>query len=210
MRLEHEQLREGARHTRFTSKRGVSTGVVRVEFGEMTLVDDGELLVAERRPSSQAKILVARRAIQAQMVGSPAPELSGDVWFNADGPVSLKSLDGKPALLVFLDLRQPSFRGQIPLLKGFYDFHGKKGLVVVGVHQHYEKNQIEKQIADSKLDFPILLDDGQTAERYATAFPSYFLIDREGKVASAYKPVLPSPGEMDRFMEADKEQPSDK
>ena len=200
VRIDHQQLQAGG----FGFRGGPVGSPARVHFGEMRLMDDGDLLVAERREAWQAKSELARRAIRAQMVGSPPPELSGDVWFNANEPVSLKSLDGRPALLVFLDLRQPSFRQQLPLLKGFYDFHSKKGLAVVGVHQQYEKSEVEKQIADSKLDFPILLDDGQTAQRYATAFPSYFLINCEGKVASAYQPTLPSPGEMDRFMEANK------
>jgi hypothetical protein len=63
---------------------------------------------------------------------------------------------------------------------------------------------LEKWVTELHLDFPILIDDGQTAQRYVATFPSYFLIYRDGTVALS-KPSLPSATDMVRFVEADEE-----
>jgi hypothetical protein len=133
---------------------------------------------------------------------SPAPELSGEAWLNAEQPPQWKDLRGKPVLLVLFDLRQPSFVPLVPPLLGYQDLYGKQGLVVIGVHQSCPRGEVEKRLAEQKIKFPVLIDDGKTGSRYILGFSSSFLIDRDGKVLAGYKDLLVPPAEIERLLNA--------
>jgi hypothetical protein len=81
---------------------GGGGGVLRDFYGKWFVEDDGELLVANRLEArdladeleSAAKDdpALAGRLATNKLGGSPAPELSSDVWLNADEPPTWKSL----------------------------------------------------------------------------------------------------------------------
>lgn len=133
---------------------------------------------------------------------SAAPDLSGDVWLNADEPPTWKSLRGKPVLLVFFDLRQPSFLPLVPPLLGFRETYGKQGLVVIGVFAKAPRDEIAKYLAEEGITFPVLIDDGKTAERFVVGYSACVLIDREGKVVSLYRHSLASPADIEKLIGA--------
>lgn len=224
VRIAHRDLNGGIR---FTHRPGAPA---RVSSGEWFLIDDGTLLVAERVEAWRLQAELNRQAGRAQAVapgfgappgrvmavrrgatsgpatnilkGSPAPELSGEVWLNAEQPPQWKELHGKPVLLVLFDLRQPSFVPLVPPLLGFQDLYGKQGLVVIGVHQSCPRGEVEKRMADERIKFPVLIDDGKTGPRYILGFSSSFLIDRDGKVVVGYKDLLVPPAEIEQLLNA--------
>jgi peroxiredoxin len=58
-----------------------------------------------------------------------------------------------------------------------------RGLVVIGVHSVRDSDQLAEFLKAKKVTFPVMIDRGETAERYAVdAWPRYFLIDRAGTV----------------------------
>jgi hypothetical protein len=96
MRLDNVLLREGGQRGYRAGRDGTGPCAI-VKFGEMQLVADDELLAAEWREAFNAKSDLEERA--KRLIGSDAPKLSGEKWFNADTPPSLR---GKPVLLILL------------------------------------------------------------------------------------------------------------
>jgi hypothetical protein len=185
-------------------------GFARLQYGPWFLEDDGELLVSNRQEAWRLPEELERRAkddpalasrlATRKLGGSPAPELSGDVWLNADNPPILKSLHGKPVMLVLIDLKQSSFLSLLPPLLEFHRTYREQGLAVIGVYAHAPRYQIAEHLTDEGIKFPVLIDDGKTAERYGVGYSACVLIDREGKVASVYKDSLAPPTEIEKLL----------
>lgn len=180
-------------------------------YGKWFVEDDGELLVVNWLSASlllealKEDPLLAGRFATKRLGGSAAPLFTGDAWLNADKPPTWETLRGKPVLVVLLDLTQPSFVPLVPPLLGFEETYGKQGLAVIGVHAKAPPDEIVKRLAQERITFPVLLDDGKTTERYSVGYSSCILIDRDGKVVSVYKDSLAPPAEIEKLLE-DKEQ----
>ena len=75
-------------------------------------------------------------------------------------------------------------------MKLVHDLYKDKGLVVIGIHANrYETRDAVRRVSERKMTFPVVVDfpDGRSIARYqkhgiALAFPSYVLLDPEGKV----------------------------
>jgi peroxiredoxin len=134
--------------------------------------------------------------------GAKAPELSGKTWLNVKKPIKLSDLRGKPVLIVFFDLREPSFAPLIAPLLTYVDSYGKQGLSVIGVHRRCPRDEVSKRLAERRINFPVLIDDGQNAARYVLGFSASFLIDRKGNVLSEYKDLLVPPAEIEGQLDA--------
>ncbi|HEV3339068.1 MAG TPA: TlpA disulfide reductase family protein [Pirellulales bacterium] len=206
VRLTHTDLR-GAGSLGFTGGE-----ISRVTSGEWFVLDDGDLLVAEKldawrlpgalQAQAQRDPALAARLATEKLGGSPAPELSGQTWLNADRGPTWQELRGKPVLLVLFDLKQPPFVPLVPPLLAFAQMYGKQGLAIVGVHANGPRDEIEKRLAEQQIAFPVLIDDGKTTERYGIGYSACLLIDREGKVVSVYKDSLAPPAEIEKLLEA--------
>jgi hypothetical protein len=190
---------------------GAGGGFGKKYYGEWFVEDDGELLVSSRqqawlladefnRRAKDDPALAARLAMK-KLGGGPAPELSGDVWLNTDKQPTLKSLRGKPVLLVLFDLRQRAFMSLVPPLLAFHETYGKQGLAIVGVFANATRQDVAEELADDGIKFPVVIDDGKTAERYGVGYSACVLIDRQGKVVSVYKGSLASPAEIEKLLE---------
>lgn len=190
---------------------GGGGGVLRKFYGNWFMEDDGELLVANRLEAwalpqeleLRAKddpALAARLAMKT-LAGAPAPELSGEAWLNADRRPTLKTLRGKPVMLVLFDLRQRSFVPLVTPLLSFEETYRKQGLVVLGVCPKLPRDQVAEDLADEHITFPVLIDDGKTEERLGINFSACLLIDREGNVVSVYKDSLAPPADIEKLLE---------
>jgi hypothetical protein len=158
-----------------------------------------KLVEAERQKrKAHDDALAARRAMQ-KLVGSSAPELSGKVWLNTDKPPTWRDFRGKPVLLVWFDLKQPSFLPLVPPLLEFHHTYGAKGLQIIGVHVKDAHDEVAMRLTEVDITFPVLIDDGKTAERFASGL-SCLLIDRDGKVVSVYKDSLAPPAEIEKLL----------
>jgi hypothetical protein len=209
VRRNHTDLRQP------TGLEFVGMGAPRVTYGKSFAIDDGELLVAEKleawkledEVSFQAKSnpALAVRLATRKLAGAPAPELSGEDWLNVDRPPALEALRGMPVMLVLFDLRQRSFIPLVPPLLSFEATYGKQGLAVIGVYAKAPRHEVAEHLTDEGIKFPVLIDDGKTAERYVIGYSGCVLIDREGKVASVYKDSLAPPAEIEKLLETKKD-----
>src|SRR4051812_44683102 len=59
-----------------------------------------------------------------------------------------------------------------------------RGAVVIGVHSSFTADKIGAFLKSKQMSFPVAVDAGNTAERYAIeACPTYYLLDKAGKIA---------------------------
>lgn len=197
VRLNHQELRKGG--TMFSGGMVVN----RITDDDTNLMDDGELLVGRRLEDWVAVYVIARRELRKKLPGSPAPKLTG-TWLNTGGEeLNWDDLKGNAVLLVFFNLSfQPSFTERLPEMKALDEFYDK-GLVIVGVHSRSVAEEGEQLVekAGLKLKFPVLVDECETESRYGVEdMPSYFLIDRDGKIVWANLSSPPPRAEIEKLL----------
>ncbi len=152
-------------------------------------------------PAKGAAAEQARLAIQARLAvpptpsaGAPAPEWGTGPW--SDGKTrKLSDYRGK---VVFLDFWGiwcgPCLHG-LPIVEKLKSKYEKRGVVFLSIHTPGDDEKTIRQLLDSKkVSLPFALDVdlrradidklGVSSERFGIkAYPTYFLIDREGKIA---------------------------
>ena len=81
---------------------------------------------------------------------------------------------------------------EIPWFSEFQTTYGEKGFVVVGVSLDEDGWKVLRPfLNEHKVPYQMLLGDDPTAKRYGIRnLPDTFLIDRQGRVAAAYKEGL--------------------
>ena len=206
VRITHLDLREAG-----ATLESSGGEMARVELGDRFVLDDGEMLVANKLDAwrlplalqAQAKrdpALAARLAME-KLGGSPAPEITAKQWLNAEKPPTWKTLRGKVVLLVLFDAKQPLFAPLVAPLSAFKKTYGEKGLTIIGIHAQAPRDEVEKRLTEEHVDFPVLIDDGTTENRFGIGFFACLLIDRKGKVASAYKDSLAPPADIEKLVD---------
>jgi len=95
-------------------------------------------------------------------------------------------LKGKAVLLDFWATWCAPCRKEMPTVEKLHQEFKDKGLVVLGLNVGEERETVEKYLKTAKVNYPIALTaDTDTVPAFqATAFPTYVVIDREGKIVA--------------------------
>ena len=166
-------------------------------IGDASLIDDGEMLVSTRTLEPQYNAYL----VKENLPGSPAPALDGTAWLNTEGPLAWDELQGKVVLLDFWGTWCGPCVKKMPDVQALYEKYQDKGLVVIGVHSAQAAETCAEFAEKNNITFPLVLDTGKTVENYAsTGFPSYFLIDKTGKVTAAGSNRMPDEKEIERLL----------
>lgn len=106
--------------------------------------------------------------------------------------IELKDYHGKVVLLDFWATWCTGCKMEIPWFSEFKRTYSTKGFVVVGVSMDEGGWRVLKPfLAETHVPYPILLGDSPTAQRFGIqGLPDTFLIDRQGRVAAAYRESL--------------------
>ena len=167
----------------------------------MTTQDDGSLLVAKRLPFFVAEQELKLRQIREQQPNSPAPELDAAQWFNTEGALSLPALRGKVVLLDFWGQWCHPCVEKLPKTEALHERFKDRGVAVIGVHSSFTTEGIEAFLKSKQITFPIAVDTGATAERYAIqAWPTYYLLDKAGKIAWGGEHDLPEDSRIEELL----------
>lgn len=75
-------------------------------------------------------------------------------------------------------------REELPVLDALYRKYRERGLIVIGVGQDKEANNLAKFLRASPLTFPVVHDsEGAVADRYAPPkMPSSYVLDKKGLI----------------------------
>jgi thiol-disulfide isomerase/thioredoxin len=150
----------------------------RASWGKNWLIDDGELLVAQRTPEAMAGL----------EVGDPAPPLSA---MTLDGkPLKLEDYRGRYVLLDFWATWCAPCLAEIPQLKETYESFARDGqLVMIGLSLDEGIDAPKRLVAAREIPWlQVFVDEatgGPIARAYgAQSIPAIFLIGPDGKVVA--------------------------
>jgi len=81
--------------------------------------------------------------------------------------------------------------GEVPLLKELYAQYLDRGVVVVGVSLDEELKPLQEMVASKGMSWPQIHDAEQSLVKLfnVKGTPTYYLIDREGKIAAKNIPI---------------------
>lgn len=98
---------------------------------------------------------------------------------------SLENYKGKVIFLNFWATWCPPCKKEMPDVESIYKEYGenKKDVVILGVNSEKE-NEVKKFLKDKGYTFPTLIDENSEVMRkyFIQAFPTSFVIDKEGNV----------------------------
>lgn len=163
-------------------------GHIFFSHGERWLIDDGELLVAIRESPAvyerQKKRKAARDAI---LSGGKLPTIEATSWLNTNDDLTWESLKGKVVLLDFWGTWCGPCVAKLPETQTLYEKYVDRGFVAIGIHSLQDSDSCAAFVEEHGYTFPMAIDTGKTAEAFAIeGWPTYFLIDRSGKVVQAF------------------------
>lgn len=183
----------------------VQGGLCSMFHGKTRIVDDGEMLIVERTLEAVDRARRKREAVLAGLVGSPAPALDGTKWLNAEAPLSWEALKGRVVLLDFWATTCTPCVKKLPQMQALYEKHRDNGLVVVGIHQTADSSEEFEEFSKRlQLTFPLMMDSGETAKRYAVeSLPTYLLVDSGGKIIRGPSIHPPAEEEIERLLDGE-------
>jgi peroxiredoxin len=127
-----------------------------------------------------------------------APQFEIEHWFGK--PVSSADMDGKVILLDFWNIRCGPCVKSLPEVQKIYEDYGPKGLVVIGLTGGPKKETAEF-LKKKGYTYPVGIETWQTYLNFAIeAEPSYFMIDKQGRLAWGPKYDLPDANEIGRLL----------
>jgi len=115
--------------------------------------------------------------------------------------ITLPADDGKPVLLVFWASWCGPCRQEMPILDQLHQRYEDTGFAVLGVNVEGEVSPAKKIVDESKVTFPVLIDEGQkVSELYGLeAMPSTYVVDRDGNVRYVHRGY--KPGDESKYVE---------
>lgn len=168
-------------------------GLAEAFHGDRWLLDDGELLIANYLTAAQARLAIAQKKVRENLASGELPEIEAKEWLNVEAPLNRESLKGKVVLLDFWATTCGGCVIKMPEVQRLHDKFVEKGLVIIGIHPAAGGEACRPFVAEHGFSFPIAVDSGSTATSYGVdLLPTYFLIDREGKVIDGYSAKVPT------------------
>ncbi|OEU60512.1 MAG: hypothetical protein BBJ57_01675 [Desulfobacterales bacterium PC51MH44] len=130
-------------------------------------------------------------AVHSPQARQVAPDFTLEDQFGKT--ISLSDLRGKVILLDFWGVWCGPCRKKLPHTQKIFDQFKNKGLAVIGIHSAFRTEKTADFIAENNYTFPTGIDTGHTAKDYrVTGWPTYYLIDKEGRLAWGPRHAPPS------------------
>lgn len=176
-------------------------GLGQVFYGDATCQDEGDLLIATRTPGFVAELILQAQKLKQELGDKPAPALAASRWLNTTGELRLDQFRGKVVLLDFWGQWCTPCVKSLPNAEELHAKYRDKGLVVIGVHSADQSDRLDDFLKEQNISFPVMIDEGTTATRYVIdSWPTYFLIDKRGKVSCGFAKNPPSATEIERLL----------
>ncbi|MCH9654818.1 MAG: TlpA family protein disulfide reductase [Planctomycetes bacterium] len=166
-------------------------------YGKRHAEDDGQLFIVSRSLNETVEYERNKQKVRKTLGDKLAPELSFVESHNTPTELTLSNLQGKPVLLDFWGMWCRPCVANLPKVEALYQKYRDRGFTVVGVHSSNGRENLREFLVENKITFPVVVDQGDTVEFYAVdQFPSYFLIDKAGKVVKGFASHPPTTTEI--------------
>jgi cytochrome c biogenesis protein CcmG/thiol:disulfide interchange protein DsbE len=148
------------------------------------------MLLLTLAPATAVAQAAVRAIVQPASERKAAPQLA--LKDSTGKTINLTDYRGKVVLLDFWATWCTGCKMEIPWFSEFEKAYNARGFAVVGVSMDESGWSVVKPfLAENHLPYPILLGDGPTAQRFGIqTLPDTFLIDRQARVAAAYRAGL--------------------
>jgi peroxiredoxin len=146
---------------------------------------------------------VSGGASLANIIAPEARQTTPDLTLNDQlgGTISLDTLRGKIVLLDFWGVWCGPCRQKLPKTQDIYEEFKDKPLAVIGIHSAERTEGMADFIAQNNITFPVGIDPGHIADDYSVnAWPTYYLIDKQGRIAWGPQHGLPSKGQIQSLL----------
>jgi len=139
------------------------------------------------------------RGAEGQEEIKKAPEIAGNVWFNAGAykKLNMKALRDKVVLIFFWASNDSNCVNFVPILNSWYLKYKEKGFEIIGFHSSewvfgVSESELFQRIESLGIKFPVALgDDLSLKQAYGQGGqPSFILIDRKGFIRAEYSGVV--------------------
>lgn len=161
--------------------------------GREDLAKKALVLIRDTTAEPQIKELAASRLAQVELVGKPAPEISG---VDIDGkPVKLSDLRGQVVLVIFWASWHSPTAIEAQEFNQLLKTHADKGFRIIGINVDAKGEgatpksvlpDVRRVLVENNITWPTLINgpgEADHAAAYAvTQIPADFLIGRDGKV----------------------------
>jgi thiol-disulfide isomerase/thioredoxin len=187
IRFQHVDLLEGH------GSMSLAGGLTEVFCGDVRCHNEGDLLVANRMRSYKADEILKAIATEKTLVGNPMPTVTGETVSGVATSFRLADVKGKVVLVDFWATWCAPCVKKLPEVESLSQKYRDQGFLVVGVHSSTGAGEIEKFLGEHEVSFPVIIDNGNTAKSYAvSAYPTYFLVGRNGKVVLGFENEPPT------------------
>jgi peroxiredoxin len=167
-----------------------------VYYHDFSFHDEGDVFFGRRSTDTEEQV---RTKLANILNRRPAPELTVKQWLNTPPETSLKKLQGKAVLLYFWN--GTDYSAFATRLERKYK---DRGLVVLGIHPNQDSEKLDELFKEKNIDLPNAIDTARLdIQRAYTVklWPTYFLIDKGGKVSQGYLEHPPTDKQVEALLQ---------
>ena len=111
-------------------------------------------------------------------------------------PISLEGLRGQVVLVNFWATWCPPCRFEMPGFQRVYEDRKDQGFVILGISTDQAGERVVREfLAERGITYPVTMATGQVIRAFGgvSAYPTSFLIDREGRIRQEVKGIFAEP-----------------
>ncbi len=129
-----------------------------------------------------------------------APALGEVTWLTGEGKPPL--LGGKVVLIDFWGLQCQRCLDSFSVVQGLYNKYRDRGMEVVAIHaQHAAESAIKMLLLENRYTFPVGQGTSPLCRKFwVRALPSYFLVDRQGRLVWGPEHGLPDEALLEQLL----------
>ena len=120
----------------------------------------------------------------------------------------MTELRGSVVLLDFWSVKCLPCIAGMPAVEAMYKKYKDRGFEVVAIHPFGLNEQLHQFLEQHDYSFSFRIDVGSTTDTYAvSAYPTYFLIDRQGRLVWGPKHHKPPEDTIEKYLDAPDQRP---